>query len=150
MVLRRRRLALVVLAFVIASALFSLHSAVVRSVKSSSSSGGRSGPRWPWRRVVFRESSFDWNSVAQRFPVDAIRPLPKNHATPLRRIQHDFSADTPHPENVARRKEVREAFLKSWRSYKAHAWGLDELRPMSGGGHPRRCPRHTMDHGPSR
>ncbi|KAH7369287.1 glycoside hydrolase family 47 protein [Plectosphaerella cucumerina] len=92
------------------------------------------GPRWPWRRVVFRESSFDWNSVAQRFPVDAIRPLPKNHATPLRRIQHDFSADTPHPENVARRKEVREAFLKSWRSYKAHAWGLDELRPMSGGG----------------
>lgn len=39
------------------------------------------------------------------------------------------------PEDTAFAAEVREAFLHAWNGYVAHAWGHDDLRPLSGGWH---------------
>jgi len=43
-------------------------------------------------------------------------------------------ADTAQERWTGVAKEVREAFLHAWRGYQRHAWGADELRPVSGQG----------------
>ncbi|KAI0126357.1 family 47 glycosyl hydrolase [Xylariales sp. AK1849] len=84
-------------------------------------------------------SSFDWSALPQRHPVSKLTLLPKGAARPLPRVQHDFSSDTkPSSARLAvlsdRRTAVKDAFLKSWNSYKNHAWMYDELAPVSGVG----------------
>lgn len=125
MVLRRRRLALVLAIVVFALFYFGLQSNVKQH-------GSRR--RWPWQRVSFRESSFDWATVEQHYPVDDIKPLPKGQPKKIPRIQHDFDLTKPHPEAATRQQAVRDAFVKSWTSYKKHAWGRDELTPVTGNG----------------
>ena len=39
------------------------------------------------------------------------------------------------PENAARRAAVKEAMKRAWDGYEKHAWGTDELRPVSADGH---------------
>lgn len=74
------------------------------------------------------------------------RPPAEQLATPqapLPRVQHAFPKPSLHGggsvsanrrETIAwRQSMVRNAFLRSWEGYKRHAWGHDELKPVSNG-----------------
>lgn len=84
------------------------------------------------------KSSYDWAALPQRYPVDDVAPLPTGTPLNLPKVQYDFaSGPTPNATRRAvlaeRQSAVRNAFLKSWDSYKKYAWMYDELEPVSGG-----------------
>lgn len=64
--------------------------------------------------------------------------LPHGAPLPLHSVQHDFGKSPSSPKSnkilEARREKVKQAFLKSWNSYKKLAWKYDELGPLSGEG----------------
>ncbi|KAI0542328.1 family 47 glycosyl hydrolase [Xylaria digitata] len=91
-------------------------------------------------RFKYIKSSFDWSTVKEKNPVPAskVRSLPKGAPKKLPVIQHRFHADKSSAGKARRqllsdrRDEVRDAFVKSWKSYKRYAWMSDELAPISG------------------
>ncbi|KAL2131435.1 hypothetical protein VTI74DRAFT_5104 [Chaetomium olivicolor] len=86
-------------------------------------------------KIRFRPSSFDWTTVAQHHPVSSIRPLPDiSSPDKFPPVQHDFSDYVHDDATKVRQQAVRSAFLRSWNSYKKHAWLRDELAPVYGGG----------------
>ncbi|KAL2019748.1 hypothetical protein VTK56DRAFT_9192 [Thermocarpiscus australiensis] len=87
-------------------------------------------------QVRFQASSFDWKTVPQRHPPSSIRPLPTAAVLyeALDRVQHDFTGYVHDAATKQRQQAVRDAFIRSWESYKKHAWLQDELAPVSGGG----------------
>jgi mannosyl-oligosaccharide alpha-1,2-mannosidase len=93
------------------------------------------GPGRPPLR--FKPSSFDWATVPLHHPPSPITPLPLPQGPPgsLPRVQHDFTKSplTIWDDAAAapRRAAVKDAFLRSWRSYKHFAWLHDELQPLS-------------------
>lgn len=95
--------------------------------QSSSSGEGRPSVR-------FRPSSFDWTSVRQRHPASSLRPLPTGPTKQLGPVQHAFPGYVHDATTRERQQAVRAAFVRSWDSYRAHAWLMDELAPVSGGG----------------
>lgn len=75
---------------------------------------------------------FDWSKLHVRNPVTSLHPLPTGEPLKLPRVQHDFSADKAESSQDKavrehRKESVRNAFLRAWKSYKAHAWMADEL-----------------------
>ncbi|KAF5025645.1 hypothetical protein F66182_2251 [Fusarium sp. NRRL 66182] len=60
---------------------------------------------------------------------------PRGSPVDLPRIQHDFSNPDLRKRELAtadkRRKEISKAFQKTWAAYEEHAWGRDELAPLS-------------------
>lgn len=96
-------------------------------------------PKQPDRIVGFKsvKSSYDWSSLPQRHPVHKLTPLPTGTPPKLPKIQYDFASDRKLSKHkiailADRRTAVKDAFLKSWTSYKDHAWMYDELKPVSG------------------
>lgn len=85
-------------------------------------------------KVRFLASSFDWASVSQRHPVDSIRPLPTGSPRHPHKVQYDFNNYVHDATTKSRQKAVRDAFIRSWNSYRKHAWLRDELAPVSGEG----------------
>ncbi|KAH8682247.1 family 47 glycosyl hydrolase [Xylariales sp. PMI_506] len=85
----------------------------------------------------FVKSTFDWSAQPESHPVASITPLPKGVPRKIPKVQHDF--DTSQKPNLTRlavldhrRLAVRNAFIKTWSSYKTGAWMQDELAPVSG------------------
>lgn len=74
-------------------------------------------------------SSYNWARRKQRYPVDKFEDLPTGPPQKLRSIQYDFPKGKPAQED--RRNEVKRTFKKCWDSYRKHAWGRDELSPIS-------------------
>lgn len=78
---------------------------------------------------------FSWSKVPIRYPVNALKALPTDAPLQLPRVQFDFPTESP--AHAAKRKErlavVTHTFQRCWSAYKAHAWGHDELAPISGG-----------------
>jgi mannosyl-oligosaccharide alpha-1,2-mannosidase len=69
-----------------------------------------------------------------RHPVDSYLALPTGHPSPLPRIQHVFD-DRAAGNDIqlnSRQQEVKATFERCWKSYRARAWGNDELMPISG------------------
>ncbi|KAL0941175.1 uncharacterized protein CTRU02_203938 [Colletotrichum truncatum] len=91
-------------------------------------------PSNPNHEIRFRNSSFDWNTVRQHYPVSSFKPLPTSKPLKLPLIQHEFGVANPHPEAPKRQKAVRDVFIRSYNSYKKFAWGKDELTPVSAKG----------------
>ncbi|KAF2965299.1 hypothetical protein GQX73_g8266 [Xylaria multiplex] len=91
-------------------------------------------------RFEYVKSSFDWSTVKEKNPVPTskLRSLPKGAPKKLPVIQHRFPMDKSaagearHQLLSDRRDEVRDAFVKSWKSYQRYAWMSDELGPISG------------------
>ncbi|KAI0521033.1 family 47 glycosyl hydrolase [Xylaria bambusicola] len=91
-------------------------------------------------RLEYVKSSFDWSTVAEKNPVPASsrRSLPKGTPKKLPGVQHRFRADKTSAGKARRqiladrRDEVRNAFIKSWKSYRLYAWMSDEVAPVSG------------------
>ncbi|KUI60505.1 Mannosyl-oligosaccharide 1,2-alpha-mannosidase MNS1 [Cytospora mali] len=78
---------------------------------------------------AYVRSSFDWARRKQKYPVSSYEKLPKEAPHQLPRIQYDFKEGEGVQES--RRSEVKKTFQKCWRSYRKHAWGFDELTPIS-------------------
>ncbi|TGJ88341.1 hypothetical protein E0Z10_g401 [Xylaria hypoxylon] len=91
-------------------------------------------------RFEYIKSSFDWSTVKEKNPVPAseLRSLPKGTPKKLPAVQHQFRVDKTSAGKARRqvlmdrRNEVRDAFVKSWKSYRRYAWTADELTPVSG------------------
>ncbi|KAF6820810.1 glycosyl hydrolase family 47 [Colletotrichum sojae] len=91
------------------------------------------------REIVYSKSSYDWSTHPQKHPVpDAeMARLPADEPLELPRIQFPFESERSDSLKrdlglmSSRRHEVRNAFKKSWQSYSRHAWGYDELQPLS-------------------
>ncbi|KUI70222.1 Endoplasmic reticulum mannosyl-oligosaccharide 1,2-alpha-mannosidase [Cytospora mali] len=78
---------------------------------------------------AYVRSSFDWARRKQKYPVSSYETLPKEAPHQLPKIQFDFKQGEGIQES--RRSEVKKTFQKCWRSYRKHAWGFDELTPIS-------------------
>lgn len=84
--------------------------------------------------LEFKPARFDWSSAKRYFPVDSLTPLPEEPPKKLPLIQHQFDkAPTDNVTTKKRREAIREAFIRSWKSYRSNAWLHDELLPVSGG-----------------
>ncbi|KAK7985340.1 glycosyl hydrolase family 47 [Apiospora saccharicola] len=96
-------------------------------------------PREDLYGFQYFRSSYDWSNYTERNPVAKVTPLPRGTPKKLPKFQHNFASDkAPSRERLdlleSRRTEVRDAFVKSWDSYKRYAWMYDELTPVSGEG----------------
>ena len=80
-------------------------------------------------------SSFDWSKVIPKYPPGQIRRLPAGRPVSLPRVQYNFPAENPAAtkRREARRKQIRDLFLKNWNSYRKYAWMKDALQPLSAG-----------------
>ncbi|GAP85422.1 putative glycoside hydrolase family 47 protein [Rosellinia necatrix] len=90
---------------------------------------------------TYVHDSYDWSRQKIFYPVSEYTPLPAGRPRSLPPVQYDFKQDKT-PEGVARedvlesrRSEVKEAFVKSWKTYKNVGFGYDEVLPVSGQGH---------------
>jgi mannosyl-oligosaccharide alpha-1,2-mannosidase len=81
-------------------------------------------------------SSFDWGTYPRRFPIESLTPLPPGRPRIQPRIQSRGRETGVAFDDklLSHRREVRDAFLKAWMSYKELAWMRDELTPLSGAG----------------
>jgi len=87
----------------------------------------------------YAKPSFDWAGFEYKHPRTEAQKvaLPKGKPLDLPPVQYSFKAGTPAAAGAAiqtkRRAAVRDAFKKSWDSYRKYAWKSDELTPLSGG-----------------
>ncbi|KAI1816861.1 glycoside hydrolase family 47 protein [Poronia punctata] len=89
---------------------------------------------------VFVHDSYDWSKSKIFHPVSEYTPLPTGQPRSLPPVQYAFEKDES-AEGIAReevlasrRGEVKDAFVKSWNSYKNVGFGYDELLPVTGKG----------------
>lgn len=73
-------------------------------------------------------------SNGERYPPIYTNKLPTPHSASLPQVQTKFPPETAtaKEERQKRQSAVRERFAQTWRSYKALAYGADELMPVSG------------------
>ncbi|KAK1088810.1 hypothetical protein LTR48_001174 [Friedmanniomyces endolithicus] len=79
---------------------------------------------------------FRWDVVPTQYPVAGpLAQLPAGPPQKLPRVQHEFQKESE--DHAKTRKErqaaVRRSFQRCWYAYEQHAWGHDELAPLSGG-----------------
>ncbi|KAK3896864.1 glycoside hydrolase [Staphylotrichum tortipilum] len=92
---------------------------------------------WHIRTYKYTPSSFDWANRTQSHPVDeaSMTRLPAGDPRPLPPIQHQFTSEelseSHNNTQRERRNAVRRAALRSWRAYRDHAWGRDEVTPQT-------------------
>ncbi|KAF3358949.1 hypothetical protein VdG1_02511 [Verticillium dahliae VDG1] len=91
-------------------------------------------------------SSYNWAKHPQKYLTreGKMSRLPTGKPLALPKVQHDFEAERSRdlkrarhlsvfssPQNFERQQAIKNAFKKTWTSYKRHAWGYDELKPIS-------------------
>ena len=86
--------------------------------------------------TVDSDSKIHWRKRPERHPITSYKPQPRGPSPSIPRIQFNFS-QAPESGNEKRVREgrqvkVKESFLHSWNGYKNHAWGKDEVAPLSG------------------
>jgi mannosyl-oligosaccharide alpha-1,2-mannosidase len=91
---------------------------------------------------TYVHDSYDWSKAKVYHPVSEYTPLPTGQPRTLPPVQYAFPKDDESPEAAAReevltarRNEVKDAFVKSWNSYRNVGFGYDEVLPVSGKGH---------------
>ncbi|KAI1827858.1 glycoside hydrolase [Xylaria intraflava] len=78
---------------------------------------------------------YRWERLPTRYHIDKLAELPSNK--PVRSIPR-IQAPRPQEDAALRDKRtmrlaaVKESFIHSWKGYKKHAWGHDEIMPISG------------------
>lgn len=77
-----------------------------------------------------------WVKQPEKYPVAGYREFPTGPLENIPRIQYDFASQLEPPDarktRETRRAAVKEAFVHAWNGYKKHAWGRDEVAPISG------------------
>ncbi|KAF4981509.1 hypothetical protein FZEAL_2694 [Fusarium zealandicum] len=91
-------------------------------------------------RIRYVPSTYDWSKHKLKHPLrvsEMARP-PRGLPLDLPKIQYDFTAPELKKRDPAtteqRRNDIKQAFRKTWAAYEQHAWGEDELAPLSLGG----------------
>ncbi|KAG5982756.1 hypothetical protein E4U55_001408 [Claviceps digitariae] len=98
--------------------------------------------------TTYVPSTIDWSKAKIFHPPKDPVSLPSGVPKTLPRIQRHQTASNKSNNGKngeeggkgkkgparARKEAVRTAFIKSWNAYKRHAWGQDELKPLSGKG----------------
>ncbi|KAI8627724.1 glycoside hydrolase family 47 protein [Xylariaceae sp. FL1651] len=79
---------------------------------------------------------YRWERLPEeRYPVHTLAELPTNKPVrPVPRIQAPKPQEdaTTRAERLLRLAAVKDSFVHSWEGYKKHAWGHDEIKPVSG------------------
>ncbi|KAG8627645.1 hypothetical protein KVT40_005128 [Elsinoe batatas] len=83
---------------------------------------------------VLGSQGFRWKDLPLKYPPARLTPLPAGPPQSLPKVQYQFGkeSDSDRESRLSRQDAVKEAFLRSWKSYKSHAWLADELMPVSG------------------
>jgi len=133
MMLSRRRVVLIGLTFVVAVLLLSTTPQYYRAAYRLKQHTRPLEPTTP--NVVPDDGKFHWANVPQHYPVKNVKALPTGNPTSIPRIQYAFEPASSELRRVRadRRNAVKDAFLYGWRAYRYHAWGKDELKPISAG-----------------
>ncbi|OIW30787.1 glycoside hydrolase family 47 protein [Coniochaeta ligniaria NRRL 30616] len=78
--------------------------------------------------------TFVWRHVEQHYPLTSFRPLPTEEPKALPAVQAKFPTESSEAQEIRlqRRDAVKATFLKSWTTYRDHAWLHDEVGPVSG------------------
>lgn len=91
--------------------------------------------------IEFVASSYSWanHTLKHGIPKEEMTQLPGGDPVELPAIQHLFFTPPENEDDIKsledKRGDIRRAFRQSWTSYEEHAWGRDELRPLSMQGH---------------
>ena len=85
-------------------------------------------------RLNFEPVRSIWTHRPQQYLVSKYMRLPSSKPVKIPRIQHDFGVETDEDREtrLQRLEAVREHFKHAWDGYKAHAWGKDEVSPLTG------------------
>ncbi|PSK51727.1 Mannosyl-oligosaccharide 1,2-alpha-mannosidase IC [Elsinoe australis] len=77
---------------------------------------------------------FRWKDIPLKYPPEQLTSLPAGPPHDLPRVQFQFGKESEKDRELreTRQDAVKQAFLRSWKSYKSHAWRADELMPLSG------------------
>lgn len=73
-----------------------------------------------------------WKKQPEHFPVSNTIQLPTGTSIPLPRIQRNVNKLSIKGADKERMAIVKAAAEHSWKGYKDFAWGMDEVRPISG------------------
>ncbi|KAK0274334.1 hypothetical protein LTR91_006339 [Friedmanniomyces endolithicus] len=76
-------------------------------------------------------SAIHWVKQTEHFPISTTRRLPTGTAKPLPKIQ--YSGHDAGKADVERLAIIKEAAQHAWNGYRTAAWGMDEVKPISGG-----------------
>ncbi|KAF2196464.1 class I alpha-mannosidase [Delitschia confertaspora ATCC 74209] len=84
------------------------------------------------KRLIVK-GSYDWRKAPINHTLASYIPLPTGTPRKLPKVQFEFPSESSSYRTLRekRRVAVRNEFLRSWNSYKAVAWGRDELAPVS-------------------
>lgn len=76
----------------------------------------------------------DWAKIPQKHPVSSFIPLPTEAPRVLPKVQATFKPETAEQKQLReqRKEKVKDIFKRSWFAYKTHAWGHDEISPLTG------------------
>ncbi|KAF4460437.1 alpha-mannosidase IC (MNSIC) [Fusarium albosuccineum] len=75
-------------------------------------------------------SRYDWSKNPVFYPPEETLTPPNETAKILPRVQFERPASR-NRETFSKKAAIKKAFVKSWSAYKQHAWGMDELAPLS-------------------
>jgi mannosyl-oligosaccharide alpha-1,2-mannosidase len=77
-----------------------------------------------------------WTQRSLIFPVptESVKWLPTGKPKKIPQIQAKFKQEKEEAKDARQRKlnAIKDAFLHAWKGYKEHAWGKDEVRPVTG------------------
>lgn len=73
-----------------------------------------------------------WTKQPEHFPVTSTIQLPTNKASAIPKVQHKFSKSPNKGADMDRLAVIKAAAEHTWTGYRDHAWGHDEVKPVSG------------------
>ncbi|KKP00822.1 hypothetical protein THAR02_07077 [Trichoderma harzianum] len=85
-------------------------------------------------RFKYVPSSYNWAKAKVYHPVKDMKMLPQGTPVTFPKVQLKNHSENQDATSSTRKQAVKNAFIKSWEAYKTHAWGKDQLQPLSGGG----------------
>jgi mannosyl-oligosaccharide alpha-1,2-mannosidase len=93
--------------------------------------------RWEVDQLPPDVAPIRWEKPTEHFPIPSgsTIALPTGSPKPIPKIQAKFETESEEVKRARHEKRdmVKEAFTHAWEGYKSKAWGMDELKPVSGG-----------------
>jgi mannosyl-oligosaccharide alpha-1,2-mannosidase len=95
-------------------------------------------PEGRWDQAALpTEDTVRWSKMPDHYPVptESLMHMPTAKPKKMPAIQHTFKKESTGAKTDREKKlqVIKDHFLHAWKGYKDHAWGADELRPVSGG-----------------
>ncbi|KAK3642088.1 hypothetical protein LTR56_010959 [Elasticomyces elasticus] len=81
--------------------------------------------------LISKTSAIHWVKQTEHFPISTTRQLPTGTSKPIPRIQYS-GPGTFGKADPERLSIIKAAALHAWTGYRDAAWGMDEVKPISG------------------